>query len=92
MDRHEDPAPTRSQPGLLDRAHGVIRRLHYNYSIPTERVNVDWFRRFILFHGKRHPAEMGAPEGAVSPCSRIGSAGPSPFTGSFHLAVTAEDK
>jgi hypothetical protein len=74
MDRHEDPAPTRSQPGLLDQVRGVIRRLHYNYSIHTEQANVDWIRRFILFHGKGHPAEMGAPEGTVSPCSRIGSA------------------
>ena len=50
--------------------------LHYNYSIHTEQANVDWIRRFILFHGKRHAADMGAPEGTVSPCSRIGSAGP----------------
>ena len=60
MDRHEDPAPTRSQPRLLDQVRGVIRRLHY--SIRTEQTYVDWIRRFILFHGKRHPAEMGAPE------------------------------
>lgn len=28
----------------------------------TERAYVDWSRRFILFHGKRHPAELGASE------------------------------
>lgn len=33
-----------------------------HYSLRTERAYVDWMRRFILFHGKRHPAEMGAPE------------------------------
>ena len=61
MDRHEDPAPTRSQPRLLDQVRDVIRRLHY--SIRTEQTYVDWIRRFILFHGKRHPEDMGVPEG-----------------------------
>jgi hypothetical protein len=28
----------------------------------TEGSYVQWIRRFILFHGKRHPSEMGAPE------------------------------
>lgn len=37
-----------------------IRVLHY--SIRTEQAYVDWARRFILFHDKRHPREMGAPE------------------------------
>ncbi len=32
------------------------------YSIRTEQAYVQWIRRFILFHGKRHPREMGAPE------------------------------
>ena len=32
------------------------------YSMSTERVYITWVRRFILFHGKRHPAEMGKPE------------------------------
>jgi integron integrase len=31
-------------------------------SYQTEKAYVEWARRFILFHGKRHPAEMGAPE------------------------------
>lgn len=38
----------------------AIRVRHY--SIRTESTYVDWARRFILFHGKRHPAEMGAVE------------------------------
>ena len=33
-----------------------------HYSIRTETAYVDWARRFILFHGKRHPLEMGAAE------------------------------
>lgn len=32
------------------------------YSTRTEQAYVDWIRRFILFHGKRHPADMGAPK------------------------------
>ncbi len=60
MDGHQNLAAARDQPRLLDQVRGVIRRLHY--SIRTEQTYVDWIRRFILFHGKRHPAEMGAPE------------------------------
>ena len=37
-----------------------IRVLHY--SIRTEQAYVDWARRFILFHGKRHPRDMGAAD------------------------------
>ena len=33
-----------------------------HYSIRTEQVYVDWARRFILHHGKRHPRDMGAAE------------------------------
>ncbi|HWO99322.1 MAG TPA: integron integrase [Methylococcus sp.] len=47
-------------PKLLDRLREAIRLRHY--SIRTEQVYVDWVRRFILFHGKRHPQEMGAAE------------------------------
>jgi integrase len=32
------------------------------YSRRTEEAYVAWIRRYILFHGKRHPMEMGAPE------------------------------
>jgi Phage integrase, N-terminal SAM-like domain len=39
---------------------GCIRVKHY--SILTEQAYVDWVRRFILFHGKRHAREMGATE------------------------------
>jgi integron integrase len=45
---------------LLDKVRERIRLKHY--SIRTEQAYVDWIRRFILFHGKRHPAEMGSPE------------------------------
>lgn len=48
------------QPRLLEQLREKIRYKHY--SIRTEHAYVDWVRRFILFHGKRHPAEMGARE------------------------------
>ena len=44
-------------PRLLDRVREAIRLRHY--SIRTEQTYLDWIRRFILFHGKRHPAELG---------------------------------
>ncbi len=47
-------------PKLLDRVRERIRFKHY--SIRTEDSYVQWIKRFILFHGKRHPAEMGAVE------------------------------
>ena len=45
---------------LLDQTRDVLRE--EGYSIHTERSHVDWIRRFILFHDKRHPRAMGAPE------------------------------
>ena len=47
-------------PKLLTRLREHLRTRHY--SIRTEEVYVDWARRFIFFHGKRHPADMGAAE------------------------------
>lgn len=43
---------------LLDRLRYALRTRHY--SLRTEDAYVRWARRFILFHGKRHPDEMGA--------------------------------
>lgn len=48
------------KPRLLDLVRSRIRVKHY--SIRTETAYVDWIKRFILFHRKRHPLEMGAPE------------------------------
>ncbi len=55
------PAPR--PPRLLDRVSEAIRSRHY--SRRTEKAYVHWIRRFIFFHGKRHPAEMGAAEVAA---------------------------
>jgi hypothetical protein len=45
---------------LLDRVRDKIRLRHY--SIRTEQAYLDWIRRFILHHGKRHPETLGGPE------------------------------
>lgn len=45
---------------LLDQVRGVIRKKHY--SIRTEQAYVAWIKRFIIFHGKRHPKDMGEKE------------------------------
>jgi len=47
-------------PKLLDLVRQAIRRKHY--SIRTEDAYVNWIRRFILFHNKRHPDQMGKLE------------------------------
>jgi integron integrase len=47
-------------PRLLDRVRIATRTRHY--SRRTEEAYVGWARRFILFHGKRHPAALGAEE------------------------------
>ena len=52
--------PETPAPKLLDQVRGRIRVKHY--SIRTETQYVHWIKRFILFHGKCHPNEMGALE------------------------------
>lgn len=47
-------------PKLLDRMRAAIRVRHY--SLSTERTYIGWVKRFIYFHQKRHPADMGASE------------------------------
>ena len=49
-----------AKPKLLDEVRRVIRFRHY--SLRTETTYCEWIRRFILFHGKRHPRELGAAE------------------------------
>ena len=48
------------EPKLLDRVRQAIRLRHY--SRRTENAYLSWIRRFIVFHGKRHPAELGEAE------------------------------
>jgi integron integrase len=48
------------QPRLLDQVRDTLRARHY--SLRTEEAYVRWTKRFILFHDKRHPGEMGVQE------------------------------
>jgi integron integrase len=54
------PTSLKPKPKLLDLVRETIRRKHY--SLRTEGAYVDWIKRYIFFHQKRHPAEMGATE------------------------------
>lgn len=45
---------------LLDQVRDAIRLKHYSYR--TEETYVQWIRRYILFHNKQHPKEMGTAE------------------------------
>ena len=49
-----------TKPKLLDQVRQAIRLRNYSYR--TEQSYVHWIKRFILFHQKRHPAEMGHAE------------------------------
>jgi hypothetical protein len=59
-------------PKLLDRVRHTIRMRHY--SRRTESTYVQWIRRFIVFHQKRHPSTLRAPEiidvGPIEPAAR----------------------
>jgi integron integrase len=57
---HLEPAPPERPRRLLDQVRDAVRVRHY--SDRTEQAYVAWIRRFVLFHGKRHPAEMGEEE------------------------------
>jgi integron integrase len=48
------------QKKLLEQMRDILRIKHY--SIRTERSYISWAKRFILFHGKKHPREMGENE------------------------------
>ena len=52
----DEPDP----PRLIQRVREALRIGHYSHL--TERAYIGWIRRFILFHGKRHPVDMGADE------------------------------
>ncbi len=49
-----------NSPRLLDQVRHLIRRKHMSRA--TEKAYVHWIRRFILFHRKRHPRDLGAAE------------------------------
>ncbi len=51
---------TSQPPKLMDRVRESLRA--HRYALSTERTYCHWIKRFIFFHGKRHPADMGAAE------------------------------
>ena len=53
---HKPPTP----PKLLDQVRAELRTRHY--SIRTEQTYIDWIKRFIIFHKKQHPKNLGAAQ------------------------------
>lgn len=58
--RNATPSVVAQPPRLLDQVRAAIRTRHY--SLRTEQAYCHWIKRYILFHGKRHPLDMGAAE------------------------------
>ena len=56
MPDYPPQAPFASPPKLLDQVRDRVRRRR------TEQSYVHWVKRYIFFHGKRHPREMGKAE------------------------------
>jgi integron integrase len=59
-DNSQASADSSDPPRLLDRVRARLRVKHY--SLRTETAYVGWIKRYIVFHGKRHPGEMGKAE------------------------------
>ena len=59
-DGRASDGPVARRPRLLERVRAALRTRHY--SRRTEKAYVGWIRRFILFHGKRHPDGLGEAE------------------------------
>lgn len=55
--------PEKKPKRFLDQIRDLLRTKHYSYA--TEQSYVDWIKRYIIFHGKKHPTEMGTDEVAL---------------------------
>jgi len=53
-----DKSTTIKPPKLLDQVRDKLRVKHY--AIRTEQTYVDWIKRYIYFHDKAHPKDLGA--------------------------------
>ena len=51
-----DPKPKK----LLEQVQEALRTKHYSYR--TEQTYIDWIKRYILFHQKQHPKDLGVDE------------------------------
>ncbi|MCC6208762.1 MAG: integron integrase [Gammaproteobacteria bacterium] len=60
MGNAADDSVSTARPRLLDRVRERIRVKHY--SLRTEQSYIGWIRRYIFYHDKRHPRDMGAAE------------------------------
>ena len=60
MSKPNPETAPQERPRLIDAVRNAIRRKHY--SLRTEETYVHWIKRYIHFHGRRHPREMGAAE------------------------------
>jgi hypothetical protein len=58
-DTNPGVAAVTTKPKLLQLVQDAVRRKHY--SSRTEDSYVHWIKRFVYFHGKLHPAELGEP-------------------------------
>jgi hypothetical protein len=63
----EQPAP----PKLLDRVQEAIFLKHYSYR--TEQTYVAWIKRYILFHNRQHPKNMGVARYKIVLDQELGS-------------------
>ena len=57
------PASGSGKPKLLEQVRQLLRLRHY--SLRTEEAYLAWIRRYILFHGKRHPRDLGESDVAA---------------------------
>ena len=55
-----DKSTAENPPKLLDQVRNKLRVKHY--SIRTEHTYAGWIKRYILFHGKQHPKDLGASD------------------------------
>ena len=60
MEQIRENPPVEQKPKLLDQVRHALRTRHY--AMKTEEAYVHWIKRFIFFHNKRHPKEMGEKE------------------------------
>ncbi len=58
--QYAEPDAHQEEPRLLDRVREVIRFRHY--SLRTEEAYLGWIRRFVRFHGNRHPEGLGTDD------------------------------
>ena len=56
----ELPPPANGAPRLMERVRAAVRLRHF--SRRTEKAYAGWIRRYTLFHGRRHPVEMGGEQ------------------------------